>query len=61
MTDFQKEVGLAAVVLVFFSGCFCCAGIVHTETAGRSKQTTTKRTMTNENCESTGIPACQLF
>jgi len=61
MTDFQKEVGLAAVLLVFFFGCFCYAGIVRTETAGRSWTIKPERTIKNENCEGASLSAGELF
>lgn len=36
MTEFQKEISVVALLLVFLLGCFCYVEIAHTEATGGS-------------------------
>lgn len=49
MTDFQKEVGIAAVLCFFFCVFFLSAGIAHTEKETTGKQTAAAKAVFNES------------
>lgn len=60
MTEFQKEIGCICVLLVFFLGCFCYVGIVHTEAAAIRRSPEALRMITDENPKIESVSDCFL-